>query len=274
MNRPRPLQVWSKNCQEHLEPLWLQRLAPFADRLAVLSHPNRKSLRLEIYGLSPGNAKKLTQEWGGRTRPQLPPPAPKAVAPIRIRQRLLIVPTESEPPPETTQGRALLRIPAGMAFGTGDHATTSTCLRLLADLELDGKEFLDLGCGTGILALAARKLGANRVLAADFDPDAVRVTKDNLRLNQLSRVTVRRLDVLDWKPDRQWPVVAANLFSGVLIEAAPTLAAATAPGGTLIFSGVLQTQAQAVCRAMTKNGFRIQTQVRRGKWFTALAVRA
>ena len=274
MNRTRPLQIWSKNCQEHLESLWLQRLTPFADRLAVLSHPNRKSLRLEIYGLSPGDAKKLTREWGGRTRAQLPPPAPKAAAPIRIRQRLIIVSSESDPAPETPNGRAVLRIPAGMAFGTGDHATTATCLRLLADLELQGKEFLDLGCGTGILGLAARALGADRVLAADFDPDAVRVTKDNLRLNQLSRVTVRQLDVLDWKPDRQWPVVAANLFSGVLIEAAATLAAATAPGGTLIFSGVLQTQAQAVCKALTQNGFRIQTRVRRGKWFAALALRA
>lgn len=160
-----------------------------------------------------------------------------------------------------------------MAFGTGDHATTATCLRLLADLDLSGKDFLDLGCGTGILGLAARKLGAAKVLAADFDPDAVRVTRENLKQNNLERVTVRQLDVLKWKPERQWPVVAANLFSGVLIEAAPTLAAATESGGSLIFSGVLFSQAKAVCKSLTENGFRIQTRVRRGKWFTALAVK-
>ena len=273
MTRPAPLRVWIKTCPAKDESLWVDRLSEHSGSLAILSSPGRPSLRIQVFGLSPSRARALKSAWGGAIRSQLPPPVIQPPAPIRIRQRLVVVsdPAQLAPPP--ADGRAALLVPAGMAFGTGDHATTSTCLRLLADLDLSGTDFLDLGCGTGILAMAARKLGARRVLAADFDPAAVRVTRENLRINHLSGIAVRRLDVLAWKPERRWPVVAANLFSGVLIEAAPALAAATAPGGLLLFSGVLQSQSAAVCRALGRNGFRILNRVRRGKWFTALARR-
>ena len=201
-------------------------------------------------------------------------------APIRVREKLVIVGSERERKAlaKTLPGRALLVIPAGMAFGTGDHATTATCLRFLADLsaEFGGRpwEMLDLGAGSGILGLAARVLGARRVVAGDFDPHAVRTAKENLRLNGISGVAVQKIDVRGWQPARTWDVVAANLFSGLLIETAPKLAAATAPGGRLVFSGILREQEAAVVAALRKAGLRIDRLVRKGKWVSGLATRS
>ena len=113
-------------------------------------------------------------------------------------------------------GRPILIIPAAMAFGTGDHATTATCLRMLSDFSATrtGRwEALDLGTGTGILALTARLLGAARCDAWDFDPACIRATRENSRVNGLRNVPAARVDVMDWTPSRQWEVVTANLFS-------------------------------------------------------------
>jgi ribosomal protein L11 methyltransferase len=164
-----------------------------------------------------------------------------------------------------------------MAFGTGDHDTTATCLRFLADVseDLAGRpwEMLDLGAGSGILALAARVLGARKVEASDFDPHAVRTAKENLKLNGLRGVVVKKSDVREWKPERTWDVVAANLFSGLLIEVAPKIVAAVAPGGRLVFSGILRVQEAEVLAAFQKAGLRIDRTVRKGKWVSGLGTR-
>ena len=117
----------------------------------------------------------------------------------------------------------MLTIPAAMAFGTGDHATTSTCLRMLCDAaaaQPAGWEMLDLGTGTGILALAGRLLGAARCDAFDFDPACIRAARENARQNGIRQVAVTRADVLEWIPARQWYVVTANLYSEVLLKVA------------------------------------------------------
>ena len=198
----------------------------------------------------------------------------KPRAPIVVRGRLAVISSERERVTVKSGVPALL-VPAGMAFGTGEHATTSTCLRLLADVadELAGAKWdmLDLGCGSGILALAARVLGARKCLGADFDPHAVRTAKENAQINSVSGATFKKLDVREWVPERTWEVVAANIFSGLLIEIAPKLAAATAPGGHLIFSGVLRTQEGEVVAAFRRVGFRIGRVVRKGKWIAGAA---
>ncbi len=276
------LWAWRRLCPAHWEDEWIERLRPFQDRLAITSIPGKKTLRIEAYGLSASEAKELQTQFGGQSKRQTPaqfavsPPPP----PIRVRQQLIVVSTDAQraqllDPHLPSKPRPVLLIPAGMAFGTGDHDTTATCLRLLADLSRtlpQPWEMLDLGCGTGILALAARILGAKKVAAADFDPDAVRVTKENCRLNDLTGVKIQRLDVREWTPERSWPVVVANLFSGVLIEAAAKIAAATSPGGRLIFSGVLRAQEGAVTKAFRGNGFRIEKVVYKGKWITGQAL--
>ncbi|MCU0781064.1 MAG: 50S ribosomal protein L11 methyltransferase [Akkermansiaceae bacterium] len=170
--------------------------------------------------------------------------------------------------------RQIISIPAEMAFGTGDHATTATCLRLLADVARKRAgscwTAADLGAGTGLLAIAARALGAESVFACDFDPLAVTVAGDNLRRNRVDGVTLRRQDVLKWRtPAKGYDVVLANLFSTVLIEAWPVIARALAPGGDLIVSGILASQAWEVFTEAAGSGLGFTKVVRKGKWVTA-----
>jgi ribosomal protein L11 methyltransferase len=166
-----------------------------------------------------------------------------------------------------------------MAFGTGDHPTTATCLRFLADQAaiLNAKgvpwDMLDLGCGSGILALAARALGAETVLGLDFDPAAVRISKQNTRRNKMRNIAFAEADVLAWKPGRTWPLVAANLFSTILLQAMPVLALCVEPGGTLLLSGILAEQADEVLAKASLCGFSIEKKLRKGKWVSARALK-
>ncbi len=176
------------------------------------------------------------------------------------------------------EGRATpaLLIPAGMAFGTGEHATTATCLRLLVDVSRTqpaGWEMLDLGTGSGILAIAGRMLGAQRVEAGDFDPHAVRTAKENVKANGVDRVV---------SPQNGCARVAARAHVGSrrrepLQRPAPggraEVCAGRRPGGKLIFSGILREQEAEVTGAIQKAGFAIEKLVRKGKWVSGLATR-
>ena len=270
--------VWRKLSGAQWEDAWWDRLAGVRDRLAVTALAGAKTIRLEAFQLTKTQAERLRKAFGGSVNVQK---AQRAVseavrAPIRVRGKLVVVGSEAERVKAGGAGKALV-IPAGMAFGTGDHATTSTCLRFLADVsdELAGTpwEMLDLGCGSGILAIAARMLGARRAEAGDFDPHAVRTAKENVKLNGVTGVVVKKLDVRAWQPSRTWPVVAANLFSGLLVEVAPKIAAAVAPGGRLVFSGVLRTQETEVAAAFRRAGLRIGRVVRKGKWVSGIATK-
>jgi ribosomal protein L11 methyltransferase len=223
----------------------------------------------------------LKKNFGGVIAVQKKPRAVSeaVTAPIRVRDRLTVVGSGRALTAEkkASPARAVLLIPAGMAFGTGDHATTATCLRFLADVsdEFAGQswEMLDLGAGSGILALAARLLGAERATAGDFDPHAVRTAKMNVQLNGIKSVTITKLDVRAWQPSRTWNVVAANLFSDLLMEVAPKIAAAVAPGGRLVFSGILRAQEAGVLRAFRRADLRVDRVVRKGKWVSGLAAK-
>jgi len=273
--------VWCKLSAAKWEDAWWDRLAGVRDRLAITELAGAKTIRLEAFALSKAQADRLRVAFGGSVGVQKAPRAVSAEvrAPLRVRDKLVVVAGERERAAwaKTPGARPALVIPAGMAFGTGDHATTSTCLRFLADVsdELAGEpwELLDLGCGSGILAIAARMLGARRAEAGDFDPHAVRTAKENVRLNGVTGVRVKKLDVTVWQPTRTWPVVAANLFSGLLVQVAPKIAAAVAPGGRLIFSGVLRVQEAEVVAAFQRAGLKIGRLVRKGKWVSGRAAR-
>lgn len=260
--------VWRKLTSAKWEDAWLERLS-FLDawRLAIFSLPGARTIRIEAYGLTQAEAGALVQRFGGQMR-ELKGRDLDAAAhhgaglasrePLRIRDRLLIVRSETERAvceARFPRRRALV-IPAAMAFGTGDHATTATCLRMLCDVAAarpaGGWESLDLGTGTGILALAARALGATRAEAWDFDPACVRTARANLSANGVDRVRVAKVDVTRWQPKRPWDVITANLYSEVLIKAAPQIAAALAPGGALLLSGILRTQEHEVIAAFQR----------------------
>jgi ribosomal protein L11 methyltransferase len=131
-------------------------------------------------------------------------------------------------------------------------------------------EALDLGTGTGILALAARLLGAARCDAWDYDPACVRAARQNARLNRLRNVPVARVDVTAWTPARQWDLVTANLYSDMLLKVSAGIAAAVKPGGRLILSGMLAPQAAETLAAFRARGLDFKRVVKKGKWVTAL----
>jgi ribosomal protein L11 methyltransferase len=225
-----------------------------ANRLAIIERANRKRLQIEIASESDAECRRLVRRFGGRTtrlpRDWLKRLQKRRTKPIRI-------------------GKSELIIPAGAAFGTGDHATTAMCLQLLerlaAKLKL-GWTAIDLGTGSGILALAARRLGAGRVIGIDNDALAISTAKQNGRTNKLAGVQFRVADVRQWKlPPVN--VVTANLFSELLIETIPKLKRSD----WLILSGILGEQEDDVVRALRRNRREIVELRHRAKWVAILA---
>ena len=188
---------------------------------------------------------------------------PPIAGPLRIDSRLEIAHDESAKPAADR-----LVIPYGMAFGSGEHATTLMLLRALARrVAAESERVLDLGTGSGVLALAARLLGARQVAAADFDPHAIRTARANERLNFASRrVRWEVADVAKLRTAPTYTLIFANLFSGVLIMAAPRIARALARGGELWLSGVLRSQQEEVAAAYRAAGLHHLKTTTRGKW--------
>jgi ribosomal protein L11 methyltransferase len=281
---PRPY-VWRKLASAKWEDAWIERLAFVRDRLAVTIAGGARMMRLEAFALRRGEAQQLVRAFGGtmeKQRAGLPLGTNASRrAPIAIRGKLLVVSAPEKSRVGARKGKngqhrpRVLHIPAEMAFGTGDHATTASCLRLVADVsdELAGNawDLLDLGTGSGILAIAARMLGARSVEACDFDPAAVRIARENVRRNRLDRVTVVRFDLRAWQPKRTWDVITANLYSELLIEVLPRIRRAIARNGTLVFSGILRTQEKSVLAALRAAQFKVVQTIRRGKWIAGRA---
>lgn len=160
-------------------------------------------------------------------------------APMQFGRRTWIIPWNMDAPPEAAQG-LIVRLDPGLAFGSGTHPTTALCLQWLDALDLQGKEVLDFGCGSGILALAALKLGAAHAVGVDNDPQALLATVDNAQRNGVAA----RLSVhapAD-EPAASYPVVVANILAVALDQLAETLAARVAPGGLIALSGILHGQ--------------------------------
>ena len=162
--------------------------------------------------------------------------------PMRFGARTWIVPWNHDVPTEAGADAAIVRLDPGLAFGSGTHPTTALCLRWLDALaergELQGRDMLDFGCGSGILALAALKLGAARAIGVDNDPQAIIATADNAERNGVSIDAFLPKD----EPVRTYPVVVANILASALDALAETLAARTAAGGRIAMSGILAGQ--------------------------------
>ena len=171
-----------------------------------------------------------------------------AFGPMQFAPDLWVAPHDAEVP--APAAAVIVRLDPGLAFGTGTHATTALCLRRLAALDLAGCRALDFGCGSGILAIAMALCGAGQVDALDIDPQAVTATSDNARANGVSGKVQARLSPTHGPfVERDTRVTVANILAGPLIELAPRLIATLAPGATLLMSGVLDSQAEAVCAA-------------------------
>jgi ribosomal protein L11 methyltransferase len=164
--------------------------------------------------------------------------------PMRFGRRLWVVPSTHEPPdPEAVN----LRLDPGLAFGTGTHPTTALCLQWLDGAPVAGRRVIDYGCGSGVLAIAAAKLGAREVVAVDLDPQALEATRDNAARNGVAD-RVRTLPADGAAPEPA-DLLVANILAGVLVALAPRLQGLLVPGGLLALSGVLAEQVDRVAAA-------------------------
>jgi len=165
--------------------------------------------------------------------------------PMRFGKRLWICPSWRPVPDENAVN---VMLDPGLAFGTGTHPTTALCLQWLDGLDLRGKTVIDFGCGSGILAIAALKLGAASAIGIDIDPQAIQASRDNAQRNGVSD----RLELFlsEDKPDNlRADVVVANILAGPLRELAPLISALPSSGGSLALSGILASQASGVAAA-------------------------
>jgi ribosomal protein L11 methyltransferase len=278
-------------------------------RLAIVSKPAHRNAIAEIASPNCSELEKIRTRFGGvieklprnwlrkflrgqKTRP------------LKIGKRLVIVSSAAR-----RRMRRTLLIPEGAAFGTGEHVTTAMSLRMLESLTRcwgaqaaslpvsassrnysekfrssascrrvqasslrspkRGFSLLDLGTGSGILALAAKKFGAGKVMAIDHDPIAIATAKENARRNKIEQVDFRVADVGRWKFPARIDIITANLFSELLVEILPNLKCAE----WLILSGVLREQESQLLRALNRHGISVVETRRRGKWIALLARR-
>jgi ribosomal protein L11 methyltransferase len=197
----------------------------------------------------------------------------EGLKPLPVGDRLLIRPSWFKDP--EASNRLVIEIDPGMAFGTGGHATTFLCLTLLErhlTPTRDGARVLDLGCGSGILAMAAARLGAGSITAVDNDPEAVTVAQQNLAQNRLTD----QVTLLCGGPEMlagPYDLTLANLTAGTIMELAPELARLTETGGRLILSGILTDQCPAVTDALAQVDLEVVDQADREEWSALTAVR-
>jgi len=260
------------------------------NQLAVIERPNRKRLQLEVASKSLAVLQELKSRFGGRIK--------------KLRRDWLKLSLRRKTKPTKIGSRKLI-IPARAAFGTGEHATTAMCLKMLervitiwgahaprvpaiapsrsrtfsAKAYRRGAEktrrgrlrspnlVVDLGTGSGILALAAKLLGAKRVIGIDNDSIAISTAKQNARLNKVQGVQFLVSDVRRWKLPLDVDIVTANLFSELLISILPRLKHAR----WLILSGILRAQERDLTRALQRNKIDSINARRRGKWVAILA---
>jgi ribosomal protein L11 methyltransferase len=193
--------------------------------------------------------------------------------PLPVGHRLLVAPPWAIP--ADADGRVVVVIEPGRAFGTGSHATTHGCLELLerALAEAPAARVLDVGTGSGILAIAAARLGVPAVVALDVDPEAVAAAAANAARNGVAgRVRVEPTGAAEWTGPPA-PLVLANLLGATLIALAPDLARACARPGRLVAGGLLAPEAPAVAAAFARSGFALAETVEREGWASLLLVR-
>jgi len=192
----------------------------------------------------------------------------KYYKPIKTGRRLVIVPVWERYDAQPDELTVLMD--PGMAFGTGTHETTRLCASLLEDYVTPGCKVLDVGCGSGILAICASKLGAGECFACDIDPVAVRIAADNVRVNGTANVTCAESDLLKSVPAEKYDVCVANIVADVIIRMAPDIGAYMKDSGVLIVSGIIEERADEVIAVLENCGFTVSGGKRENGWYAGV----
>lgn len=267
------------------EDAWSERIAGNPNA-SITIIKGGKTIRITVYCDKEEDALTLKEYFGGtvrtiKTQDWVAAQNREERPPLKIRDSLII--TEQSSPEKLSAlrqqfpARHILSVPAEMAFGTGDHATTSTCLRFICDFAKSHKKtawnITDIGCGTAVLAIAALKLGATHATAFDFDTLAVEVARHNMERNTVSKNQLDLFigDVFEWtpSPEQKGDIVVANLFSTILQKAFPRIIAGMNKNAVLIISGILATQWEETKNEAERHGLRFDNVIKRGKWITA-----
>lgn len=188
----------------------------------------------------------------------------KYYKPTKVGKKIVVKPSWEEY--EKQEGDLIIELDPGMAFGTGTHETTSMCIRELENYVDETKTVFDIGCGSGILAIAAAQLGAKEVVAGDLDEVAVKVSKENCEINNVSdKVVVKHgslFEVVDSKAD----VIVANIIADIIKILAKDVSKFLKDDGIFISSGIILAKIDEVCQALEENGFEIVKVERLGEW--------
>ncbi len=278
--------VWSKVSPVSKQSILEDQFLGLAQTNAVITElSGKKRFRIEVYCDDKNDAQKILNEFGGhiselKIKDWAKMNASSDRPPIKIRDRLII--TDTDEPKEIKkiydrfEGRDVISIPAALAFGTGDHETTSTCLRLLVDLAKEYNKsnedwsLCDIGTGTGILAIAAKMLGSKMVECFDFDSTAISIAKRNISKNQMPGILIYEADLFEWEPKKKkcWDIITANIFANVLNANLSKIFNALAPEGNLILSGILKEHENSVIESAQKTSLIDPIIYRKGKWIS------
>lgn len=198
----------------------------------------------------------------------------KYYKPIKTGRKIVIVPKWEKYEP--AEGEICVLMDPGMAFGTGTHETTRLCASLLEDFVNPGAKVLDVGCGSGILAICAAKLGAENCFACDIDENAVRIAGENAILNSTPNVKTAVSDLLRHVPeiDGGYDVCCANIVADVIIRMAPDVGRFVSDSGVLIVSGIIVERADETLSALKAAGWKLVDERRENGWFAGALKKA
>ncbi|MPM59156.1 Ribosomal protein L11 methyltransferase [bioreactor metagenome] len=229
--------------------------------MEVIENIKQKVLGLKDYGIDIGEGsvslgQVKEEDWANEWK--------KYYKPTKVGQKIVVKPTWEDY--ENQEGDLVIELDPGMAFGTGTHETTSMCIRELEKYVDGTKRVFDIGCGSGILAIAAAKLGAKEVVAGDLDEVAVKVSKENCELNNVSdKVIVKHgslFEVVEGNAD----VIVANIIADIIKILANDVSKFLSKDGVFISSGIIHAKINEVVEALEKNGFEIVEIVKLGEW--------
>jgi len=248
--------VWRKWFDRAASEKWLLQAPLDISRRAIFfEDPKNHRVRLEIYPANPSESAKLKKKWGGRAINLSPliwwKPQEERASPLRIGKKLFVVVNQKQASALSKRfpDRKIIIIPQGLAFGSGQHATTRMCLQEVM-MAMPFDSILDLGTGSGILSIAAAKSGCLKVDAFDYDPTAIRVAKENNILNKL-KIPFKVATLEKVRLRQKYDVVIANLFSELLIQNAKAISSWIQRQGHLIISGIRKNQQKEVKKAFS-----------------------